>query len=278
MAAIMSVLAWIVFIARGWRLPTNIIDLSLLRDRNFAGTNMAILGFGLAMYGAIAMLPLFVQGLLGYPVLEAGYLFMPRGLAAGFSMVFTGAVLVSRFDPRLLVVVGLTLTGTGNVALGWLDLSAGFWDLVIPGVVSGLGMGLLFVPMSTLAFVNIGAEKQDEATGLYSVMRSLGASIGIAIIGGQLAQRIQFHWNSLAAGVTPFDPATRAYLQPFNLEPGSHAAAARMASEVAAQAQMLAFQDVFMLSGIVAFLMLPTVLLMKRPKIDVSGAPTMAVH
>lgn len=106
------------FFARGWGLKANIIDFSLLRDRSFAGANVAIMGFGLAMYGTLAVLPLFVQGLLGYPVLEAGYLFMPRDVAAGFSMVVTGAVLVNRFDPRLLVAAGLALTGVGNLMLG----------------------------------------------------------------------------------------------------------------------------------------------------------------
>ena len=163
-------MAAIGFVVHGYGNRANIIDFALLRDRSFASANIAIVGFGLAMFGSIALLPLFVQGLLGYPVLDAGFLFIPRGLAAGFSMVITGAVLVRKFDARLLVLIGLGLTGSGNVMLGFLDLDAGFWDLAWPGVVSGLGMGLFFVPMSTLAFQNIGSDKQDEASGIYGVI------------------------------------------------------------------------------------------------------------
>ena len=83
------------------------------------------------------------------------------------------------------------LTGTGNVMLGFLDLAAGFRDLAWPGVVSGLGMGLFFVPMSTLAFQNIGPDRQDEASGIYGVTRSIGGSVGIAIVGWQVSSRLQ---------------------------------------------------------------------------------------
>ncbi len=231
------------------------------------------MGFGVAMFGSIAILPLFVQGLLGYPVLDAGYLFIPRGIAAGFSMVFTGAVLVNRFDQRALVALGLVLTGTGNLMLGWLDLTAGFWDLAWPGVISGLGMGLFFVPMSTLAFQNIGSDRQDEASGIYGVTRSIGSSIGIAIVGWQVASRMQFHWSALSAGITPFNPAVGAYLAPLGLDPQTAAGAAQLAAQVQAQASMLAFQDAFWLTGIAAFAMLPVVLILQRPPTGAAAAP-----
>lgn len=264
-AAITSVCCAIVFVFRGIGKRDNIIDFSLLRDRSFAGANVAIMGFGVAMFGSIAILPLFVQGLLGYPVLEAGYLFVPRGIAAGFSMVFTGAVLVNRFDQRMLVALGLILTGMGNLMMGWLDMTAGFWDLAWPGVISGLGMGLFFVPMSTLAFQNIGQDRQDEASGIYGVTRSIGSSIGIAIVGWQVASRMQFHHAALSAGLTPFNPAVAAYLTPLGIDPQSHAGATQLAALVQAQAGMLAFQDAFWLTGIAAFAMLPVVLILQRP-------------
>jgi DHA2 family multidrug resistance protein len=265
-AAFASLVAGVFFFVRGWGLRENIVDFELLRDRSFAAAQVAIMGFGVAMFGSIAILPLFVQGLLGYPVLDAGYLFMPRGLAAGFSMVVTGAVLMRYADPRALVVIGLTLTGAGNLMLGAVNLNAGFWDLALPGVVSGLGMGLFFVPMSTLAFQNIGPDRQDEASGIYGVTRSLGSSIGIAIIGWQVASRTQFHWRTLGAGLTPFNPNVQSYLAPLGLDPQSVAAAEQIAAQVMRQASMLAFQDAFWLTGWAAFLMLPVVLILQRPK------------
>lgn len=264
-AALVSAVAAVVFVWRGWGLASNIIDLGLLRDRSFAAANATIIGFGVAMYGSIAILPLFVQGLLGYPVTEAGTLFIPRGLAAAVSMVVTGSVLLGRVDPRLLVATGLFLTGLGNLSLGWLDLNAGYWDLALPGMVSGVGMGLFFVPMSTLAFQNIGPDRQDEASGIYGVMRSLGSSVGIAVIGWQVASRTQYHWTVLSGGITPFDPQVTGWLAPLGLSPGSAEGAGLLAQQVSAQASMLAFQDAFWLTGWAAFVMLPVLLVLQRP-------------
>ncbi|WOI56685.1 DHA2 family efflux MFS transporter permease subunit [Palleronia sp. LCG004] len=273
-AAIAMIGCGVAFVVRGRGKADNIIDFSLFRDRSFAGANVAIMGFGVAMFGSIAILPLFVQGLLGYPVLDAGFLFIPRGIAAGFSMVLTGSVLVTRFDPRKLLVLGLVLTGTGNMMLGLLNLDAGFWNLAWPGVVSGLGMGLFFVPMSTLAFQNIGSDRQDEASGIYGVTRSLGSSVGIALVGWQVASRMQFHYATLASGITPFDAAARDWLAPLNLDPGSAEGAARIAAQIQQQASLLAFQDAFLLTGAAAFLMLPVVLILQRPKAQAAPAIT----
>lgn len=264
-AALSVLICGVTFVVRGYGKSDNIINFSIFRDRSFAAANVAIMGFGVAMFGSIAILPLFVQGLLGYPVLDAGYLFIPRGIAAGFSMVLTGAVLVNRFDPRKLLAVGLVLTGSGNVMLALLNLDAGFWNLAWPGVVSGLGMGLFFVPMSTLAFQNIGPDKQDEASGIYGVTRSIGSSVGIALVGWQVASRMQFHYATLSAGITPFNLAARQYLAPLGLEPSSPAGAAQLAQQVQQQASMLAFQDAFLLTGMAAFLMLPVILVLQRP-------------
>lgn len=260
------------FLVRGIGNPKNVIDLKLFRDRSFAAANIAMTGFGLAMFGTLAILPLFVQGLLGFDVLTAGYLFMPRGLAAGISMVVTGAVLLRLFDPRLLVAVGLVLTGIGNLQLSWLNLDAGFWNLAWPGVISGLGMGLFFVPMSTVAFQNVSREHQDEASGLYGVVRQIGSSVGIAIVGWQVAQRTQIHWHTLAGHIGATDPQAQHWAQSLGLSLTSPEAAGQLTQLIAQQASMLAFRDAFILTGWGAFAMLPVVLLMQKPKLG-AGAP-----
>lgn len=274
-AALVALFAGTVFVARGWRMRDGIIDFALLRDRSFAAANATMLGFGLAMFGTIAVLPLFVQGLLGYPVVDAGLLFMPRGLAAGASMVLTGAVLMGRVDPRVLLVLGLCALGLGNLGLARLNLDAGFWDIALPGMVSGLGMGLFFVPMSTLAFQNVGRDRQDEASGIYGVARSIGSSVGIAVVGWQVATRTQFHWSVLVQDITPFRPEVAAWLAPLGLSPTDPAAAAQLSGVIARQAQMLAFQDAFALTGWAAFAMLPFVALMQKPK---TGAKAGMAH
>lgn len=259
------VFAGVAFVWRGIGYAKNIIDMSLFRDRSFAAANIAMTGFGLAMFGTMAILPLFVQGLLGFDVLTAGYLFMPRGLAAGATMVVTGSILLRLIDPRVLVALGLILTGLGNLQLSYLNLNAGFWNLAWPGVISGMGMGLFFVPMSTVAFQNIGRDRQDEASGLYGVVRQIGSSVGIAIAGWQVAQGTQIHWNQLGSHITLTSVEAQHWAASLGVNIASPEAAAQFTQLIAAQAQMLAFRDVFLLTGWGAFAMLPVVFLMKRP-------------
>lgn len=264
--AIAAVLGGLVFIVRGALRADNIVDLRLFADRNFAAGNAIIAGFAVSLFGGIAILPLFVQGLLGYPVIDAGYLFIPRGLAAGISMVLTGAVLLARFDPRLLALVGLGLTAWSNFMMGGLNLSADFWQLAWPGVVGGLGMGLVFVPMSTLAFDRIGPDRQDEAAGLYGVTRQLGSSIGIAIVGALLVRGIAADTALLTQHVTPYSAAARAYLAPLGLTPESPSGAAMLSAEIARQAAMMSYARVFDLLGWVALCLIPLLAIIRRAR------------
>ncbi len=264
-AAIAAALGGFAFILRSLRRTDSIVDLSLFADRNFAAGNAIMAGFAVAMFGGIAILPLFVQGLLGYPVIEAGYLFIPRGLAAGFSMVVTGAVLVNRFDPRMLAAVGLILTAWSNFATGALNLNADFWQLAWPGVIGGLGMGLVFVPMSTLAFDRIDNARQNEASGLYGVTRQLGSSIGIAIVGAMVVRGLATDTALLTQHVTPYSAAAQAHLAPLGLSPQSAEGAAFLSGEIARQAALLSYTRVFDMLGWVAAALLPILLVMRRP-------------
>ncbi len=264
-AAILAILGGIAFLFHSFTRSDSIIDMSLFGDRNFAAANLAIAGFAVSLFGGIAILPLFVQGLLGYPVIDAGLLFIPRGLAAGFSMVITGAVLVNRFDPRVLAGIGLVLTAASNFMTGALNLDADFWQLAWPGVVGGFGMGLVFVPMSTLAFERIDSSRQDEASGLYGVTRQLGSSIGIAIVGAVLVRNIGINTAYLGEHVTAFSPAARAYLAPLGLTPESGEGAAVLAGEIARQAAMKSYAQVFDLLGLIGVALIPLVMIMRRP-------------
>ncbi|MHA3916556.1 DHA2 family efflux MFS transporter permease subunit [Halovulum sp. GXIMD14793] len=272
-AVIAAVLGGLGFLLRGYRNAQNIIDLHLFADRNFACGNLIIAGFAISMFGGIAILPLFVQGLLGYPVADAGHLFIPRGIAAGASMVFTGAVLVTRFDPRLLAAIGLLLTAWSNFLLGQLTLDASFWQLAWPGVAAGLGMGLVFVPLSTLAFDSIGANQQDEASGLYGVTRQLGSSIGIAIVGAMIVRGVALETAQLTQNVTAYSDAARAYLAPLHLTPESSEGAAILFGEVQRQATLMSYTHVFDALGWVAVALLPVLLMMRRPITSGDKAP-----
>lgn len=265
-ALIASLLGVIAFVIHALTSKHPVVDLRLFADRNFALCNLIIAGFAISLFGGIAILPTFVQSLLNYPVIESGHLFIPRGIAAGVSMVATGAVLVSRFDPRVLAGIGLLLTAIGNFMVGTLNLNAGFWQLAWPGAVSGLGMGLVFVPMSILAFESISKTRQDEASGLFNVTRQLGSSVGISLVGTWVVRGLQINTAELSQNVTPYNPAAQAYLQPLGLTPDSAQGAAILAQEISRQAEMISYLTVFNNLGLLALATIPLLLFCKAPK------------
>lgn len=273
-AAVTSALAGLFFLVHGLTAgERNIINLGLFTDRNFALSCFIIAGFIVTMFGQIALQPLFVQNLLGYSVLDAGYMFIPRGLAAGFSMVITGAVLSERVDARLLAFVGLSVTSVGNFMMGALNLNASFWQVAWPGAIGGLGMGLIFVPLSTLAFDRISKEHQDEASGLFNVTRQLGSSVGIAAVGALLTHDVAVNAAQLTQHVTPFSEAARAYLHPLGLRVDSAQGAAVLSGEVAKQAAMMSYAQVFTMLGWLGVAMIPFLAFMQKPEGGGGGAP-----
>lgn len=273
-AALVCALAAFFFLIHALTHRAPIINIGLFRDRNFTVASLIISGFAVAMFGAIAIQPLFVQGLLGYSVMDAGEMFIPRGLTAGISMVITGAVLSHRYDVRLLAAIGLIITAVGNFMLGDLQLGASFWQVAMPGAVSGLGMGLVFVPLSTLAFDAIESSQQDEASGLYGVTRQLGSSIGVAIVGSVLVRHVATNVQILDENITVFSGPARAYLAPLGLTQTDPQGAAILSGEVSAQAALMSYTEVFDLLGMLAIALIPFLLLTKKPSHSAGGAVT----
>ncbi|WP_171176744.1 DHA2 family efflux MFS transporter permease subunit [Ruegeria sp. HKCCA4633] len=273
-AVVASVLGAIGFIVHALTARNAVVDLRLFADRNFALCNLIIAGFAVSLFGGIAVLPTLVQNLLDFPVIASGHLFIPRGLTAGLSMVLTGAVLVHRFDPRLLAGAGLLLTAIGNFMMGAINLNAGFWELAWPGAISGLGMGLVFVPMSILAFESISQNRQDEASGLFNVTRQLGSSVGISLVGTWIVRGLQTNTAVLSQNVTPYNPAAQAYLNPLGLTPDSPQGAAILGQEIAKQAELISYLTVFNNLGLLALATIPLLFFCRAPK---PGTQT-AVH
>ena len=258
----------VAFLMRGWGNPRNIVDLALLKDRNFASGLLTSTAYGLPLFGTIALLPLLIQRLLGYPAMTGGLVFVPRAIVSAISLAIVGGLLMRLIDSRYLIAAGLVLTAIGSLAMAHLSLSVDAWGLVWPGMIAGAGMGLFFVPINAVAFATIPAAKLDEASGVMALMRSIGASIGIAIVSWLLVRQSQIHGANLISHVSPFNPAVPSYLSALagqGLDFRSPSIMAAMAKEIGRQAQMLAFNDLFWSLGWFAVAMLPLLLVMKRP-------------
>lgn len=263
---LVTVFASAAFLMRGWGNPRNIVDLSLLKDRNFVAGLVASMAYGIPLFGTIALLPLLTQRLMGYPAMSAGLLFMPRAIVSAIALAITGGILLRLVDPRYLVALGLVLSAIGAIVMARISLYVDAWGLIWPGMIAGAGMGLFFVPINAVAFGTIKDAKLDEASGLMALMRGIGSSVGIAIVSWLLVRQGQVHWSHLIENLNPYNPAVTPYLAGSGLNPSSPGTIKIVALGVARQAQMQAFLDLFWFIGWVTFALLPLVFLMKRPE------------
>ncbi|MDE3150902.1 MAG: DHA2 family efflux MFS transporter permease subunit, partial [Gemmatimonadota bacterium] len=209
--AVIATVGIIVFIVRELRAKDPAVDLRLFRNGAFtsATTIGAILGLGL--YGALFLLPLFLQNLLGYSAMESGLVLMPRGLAMAVLMPIAGRM-YNRIGPRVLVGVGLAVSAYSFWALGTLTTSVGFWDLFWPQMWQGIGFGLIFVALSTAALATVERPRMTAAAGLYNVVRQVAGSVGVAFSATQLTSGTSRYHDTLIQHVTVTSPMTQTWL------------------------------------------------------------------
>jgi DHA2 family multidrug resistance protein len=189
----------------------------------------------------------------------------PRGLATAFSMVIVGR-LVGKTDARLLVGCGMLLSALGSHAMTRYSLDINTFWIIWPAMLQGLGLGLIFVPLSTIAYATLERSRMAEAAGLYSLVRTMGSAIGISVITTILSRQSQVMWNELGGHVQRYNPALAEYLRPLHLAPTDPRAIALIAGQVAEQAQVAAMLDVFKLITWSFVLMLPLVFVLRRSR------------
>ncbi|KIF83217.1 DHA2 family efflux MFS transporter permease subunit [Noviherbaspirillum autotrophicum] len=252
-----------------------LFDIRIFTDRNFATACLVIALLGLGMFGTIVVQPILLERLLNYPILTTGMIMAPRGIATAVSMLLVGR-LVGRTDARVLVGAGMLISAVGSHFMTHysLDINA-FW-IVWPAMLQGLGMGLIFVPLSTIAYATLPRARMAEAAGLYSLVRTMGSAIGISIVTTLLSRQGQVLWNELGGHLTRFNPAVQHYLRGLHLPPDSPKAAALIAEQVARQAEMLAMIDVFQLITWSFVAMLPLVFLLKKKQAGGGPIPVTA--
>jgi DHA2 family multidrug resistance protein len=280
---IVAVVALVWLLIHEWRADDPVVDLHVFRERSYAVGVVLMTVVGFVLYGSMVLLPVMLQTLLGYPPLQAGIAMAPRGIGSFFMMPITG-MMTGRFDPRKLLTAGLLIGGSTLVWLSWLNLQAGYWDIFWPQLLQGVGMSLLFVPLTTISMDAIPREKMGNATSLFNLMRNIGGSIGIAATGTLLARHGQSTTATLGANVTAYDTTSQSMLaglrQTFmaagaDLATATERANAALFGMVQRQATMVSFVGIFQLLGIMFVALVPLVLLMKRPK---RGAPPAAAH
>ena len=240
------------------------LDPALLTDRNFITAN--VFGFFIMVlaFSTMALLPPMLQGLMGYSVMESGMVMMPRGLGTLAATLVVGR-LVGRVDTRVLLATGLGVSGYAMWQMVQFDLSMNGWPVMISGFYQGLGAGLLFVPLSTLAFATLPNRLRPEGSAIYTLVRNLGSSVGISLMQALVAQNVQKMHASLGAHVVASDPVARAAFGP-GLTAASPAGLASIDAEINRQATMVAYVDDYKLMFIITLICLPMLLFMRKPR------------
>jgi DHA2 family multidrug resistance protein len=265
--------ALLAFLARELTVAEPIVDLRVLADRTFALGTFLITLVGFGLYSSLILLTLYLESLLHYDALTAGYVLAPGGLGSLISLAAAGR-LVNRIDPRWLVSAGAGIIAYSLALMADLSLAADFWTVLWSRFVQGVGMGLVFVPLTTMSLAAVPAARMATAAGIFNVVRNLGASAGIAVLTTMLARRTQTHHATLVGRVTVWDPATaerlslleRAFGQAGADATTAHAQALqRLYEEVQRQAAMNAFLDDFRFLTLLFVLFIPLVWCMARP-------------
>jgi DHA2 family multidrug resistance protein len=234
------------FVVKSLRDRHPIVNLRVFQFRSFSvGSFLGIImGFGL--FGTALILPLFFESILGMTAFDTGMALLPGAIATAISMLIIGRIL-NYIDGRWSIVFGTLLFAWSTWLLGGLNVQAGYWDVFWPRVVQGFALGFLFVPLTTISLGDVPVPELANATGVFTLLRQLGGSLGIAILTTLLVHETAIAWNVLASGVTQ----THGY------------STGQLTQMVAQQSAMIAYNYLFRLTAIVFVLSSPLIFLIK---------------
>ncbi len=249
------------------------IDPHIFLDRNFATGLVFIFVIGVILLASLALLPPMLSIVFGYPTITTGMVMAPRGMGTMISMLLVGR-LVRVVDPRMLVVTGLLLTAYSLYDMSGFSPQMDDWPVISTGVIQGLGLGLVFVPLSTVAFATLDARYRTDATALFSLVRNIGSSIGISIVSVMLTRNTQINHAELGAAINPYNP--NLWLVSPGAAQGDPAALSQLNGLVNVQSMMISYVDDFKLMMMVTLLALPLVFLLRKPRYAPAGGPPMA--
>ena len=248
------------------------LNRDLLRNPNFVAGNVLMFFVGVIMFATLALQPTMLQQLMHYPVATAGLVIAPRGIGTMIGMFLVGRI-INRVDNRLIILTGLALTSLSLYQMSGFSLVMDMQPIVVSGLIQGFGLGFVFVPLSTISFATLPRSILTQGTALFSLTRNIGSSIGIAILEALFVENSQSVHSRLIEQLRPDNPLAQApyLLPPYSL--GTATGIAALNAEVTRQAQMVAYVDDFKLMMVIAFLLAPLLLLLRKPPVARSAGP-----
>ena len=259
------IIASIFFVARGWVTPSNILNLHLFKDRNYSVSCILLVLYTTGVFGFMTVQPLIMQGYMNYSAALSGELMAPRGIACAIAMMFV-TPMAKRIDLRIIIAAGIIITAYGNYLYGQIPLMSDPWNLTYPSIIQGIGMGLFFVPISTMALQTISSSNLAEGSGMFSFFRNLGTSVGTSIMITVLTQQAQVAWHSMVGNIDSSNPNYIHWLQHMNWQAQDPLTLQVVSNQITTQANIIAFNDVAYLSYLLLVIAIFFTFLLKKPK------------
>jgi MFS transporter, DHA2 family, multidrug resistance protein len=271
--AIVAAVSLLLLVVVELRHPHPIVNLRLFKYVSYAAGNFLMFIFGFCLYSSIVLIPLFLQTLMGYDATMAGMVLAPGGVVTLCTMPFVGAALSRGVQGRYIVLCGLVIGATSMFIMHGFTLEASYFDFVWPRMVLGLGLGMIFVPLTTTTLSVIPKPEMGNATGMYNLLRNIGGSVGIAVSATLLQRFNQLYQNVLVAHANPMNPAFQQQLAALSQAavtrgvPKSEAqqtALAMIYSMIRRQAGMLSYNHIFWILGVAFLAVIPFLYLLRR--------------
>jgi DHA2 family multidrug resistance protein len=281
--AVSSIVFLLSFIWRELNFESPVVNFRIMRHRSFSIGMFTSFMLGFAMYVSVFVFPVFCQSLLGFTALQTGEILFPGGIATICMMPFVGTMLKKGVPAQIMSTIGMVLFFVFSFLMANSNLQSGTGNFFWPLIIRGIGMSLLFVPLTTLAVQDLHGKEMGQGTGLNNMMRQLGGSFGIAISTVFLSNRIAVHRNFEVARVTMYNDAATSRLNgminSFMAKGYSHDVAQQMANRaidgaVTRQVLLLSYNDVYLFVGIFMLCCIPLLYLQKFKKNVVLPANT----
>lgn len=271
--AMTSLITFIAFIF--WELKTEepIVNLRIFKDKNFAIGIVSITALGAVLYGTIVLLPLYLQTIMGYTAQLSGMALSPRGIGSFFCILIIGKF-IDKYDGRLFLAAGFFVLGIACLLLSNVNLSIDMASVIMPNVLSGIGMGLIFIPLTTLTFATLRKVDFATGTGLFNLMRNIGGSIGISMVSTFLHRFSQAHQTYLIDGLSPYNPIynervaslTAKFVKTVDPANATYLAQGFIHRELIRQSNVSAFVDDLRLFALLCFIIIPLAFLFSNLK------------
>lgn len=274
---LIAAFAFYLFIIHSLTAKKPFIDLQLFKDRNLLVGLTMMFVVGLVLYATMALMPPYLETLMGYPVTTTGLVLAPRGIGTMIAMMVAGRI-INRVDMRHLIAFGLALSAFSLWQMAQFNLNISEHTIIYTGVVQGFGLGFIFAPLTTISFATLPAHLRTDGTSIYSLMRNVGSSVGISVAMALVVRLTQVNHAALAERVDPTNPIFRSGAMPHGFGIDTQMGLAMLDGEITRQAAAIAYLNDFRLMMVMTAIVIPLVYLMRNPTITPEMQKEAAAH